>query len=884
MSDARFGAVLHQIRHLFGNGAASGLTEWQLLRRYNARRDEAAFAALVARHGPMVLGVCRRVLDRPEDVEDAFQATFLVLARKAGGLRERGALGTWLYGVAHRVALRARSQSARRRARERTAVGEVLGLGPDRLGGPGPDSGPDPDLGPVLDEELGRLPAHYREAVVLCYLDGLTHEQAARQLGWPIGTVKGRLARARELLRGRLTRRGLTLSAAALVARLSHEAGASTVPVRWARAAVRGAGRSSSAGAGTGTAAASASAVALAEGVIWGISLHQWTAAAAAMMIVGAVAAGSGSLALRARADDAPASPPKAAAVAPDDAAPKQAEAVSQATTQADGKTEPPRQADPDLDALYAQIVRVRSKLDDITRVTRSPGDPSVVRTRQQLEDLVARYRQLTGNDPPAPAQPATPGPDAAGPSLVGPGPVKPGARAPDVAAEPAPPDPRVIAREGFAITLLDYQVGRLGLESVQAWADRLQQSEAQLAEGRDGEEKALRDHLDRMKKIEAVAKARRDKGGQGANLEWLAARFHRELAERGLARHQAGADGPPEAGADPFASTLKADAIDVVGPGAVAVADGDASEPVAFDAPVVLDTPEQTIRADRISVSGHVRITQKRPRASGGIARGGRTDRLVVRSVAPARDDAGPIVPAPRGQEQEPAPADAAGAQANGKPSPSQPQTQKGSGSRGPGPGSGLADHPGLDARSMAVFRLLDQTAPMPFANETPLEDVIKHVKQVTKSPDFPKGVPIYVDPIGLQEAEKTLTSPITMDLEGVPLKRTLQLALKQLGLFYRVQDGMIYISAEGSEDVGPLPPPVLEPSPFMIMQSRAERGEMSAPERRAFIQLLRDAALIERLQNDGEFKARVSEKAVGLPKVVPPDPAGSRAGRGFQ
>ena len=208
MASVRSGAAWTQIQRLFGVGTVSGLTEWQLLQRYTDRRDEAAFSALVARHAPMVLGVCRRMLADPQDVEDAFQATFLVLVRKARALRPHDAVGHWLHGVAYRVALRARSETTRRRSRERT-VASIEDLAP-AVGGE--RLGPDFELRPLLDEELRRLPATYRAAVVLCYLDGQTHEEAARQLGWPVGTVKGRLARAKDLLRDRLTRRGLTLA------------------------------------------------------------------------------------------------------------------------------------------------------------------------------------------------------------------------------------------------------------------------------------------------------------------------------------------------------------------------------------------------------------------------------------------------------------------------------------------------------------------------------------------------------------------------------------------------------------------------------------------------------------------------------------------------
>src|SRR5262249_48128930 len=155
--------------------------------------------ALVRRHGPLVLGVCRRVLRDRHAAEDAFQATFLILLRRARSLDRRGSVASWLYTVAYHVALRARADAARRPPPARPV--------------PQPPEAGWADLQPVLDEELGRLPDSYRAVVVLCYLEGKTNVEAARLLGWPVGTVKGRLARARDLLRARLTRRGITLSA-----------------------------------------------------------------------------------------------------------------------------------------------------------------------------------------------------------------------------------------------------------------------------------------------------------------------------------------------------------------------------------------------------------------------------------------------------------------------------------------------------------------------------------------------------------------------------------------------------------------------------------------------------------------------------------------------
>ena len=203
---------------IFRGESVVGLSDWQLLDRYLKQRDEVAFAALVARHGPMVLGVCRRTLRNPTDVEDAFQATFLVLVRRARQLGPQDAIGPWLHGVATRVALRARCEAARRHRFEPVKAASTLSF-EDR-------SAVNRDLGEILDQELSRLPAKYRHPVVLCYLEGQTHEEAARQLNWPIGTVKGRLSRARDLLQSRLSRRGLAPTAGALTFALSSDVSA----------------------------------------------------------------------------------------------------------------------------------------------------------------------------------------------------------------------------------------------------------------------------------------------------------------------------------------------------------------------------------------------------------------------------------------------------------------------------------------------------------------------------------------------------------------------------------------------------------------------------------------------------------------------------------
>jgi RNA polymerase sigma factor (sigma-70 family) len=259
MASGPIRAVLRQVHRIFQGETTGGLSEWQLLHRYVDRRDESAFEALVARHGPMVLGVCRRMLNDPSAVEDAFQATFLVLVRKARSLGEHDAIGHWLYGVAYRVALRARSESARRRTFEKqTLVREwdepTRREDPDRA-----------DLTAILDGELNRLPSTFRVPVVLCFLEGLTHEEAAQQLHWPVGTVKGRLARAKELLRSRLARRGVLPSAGLLLTILNRDASAA-VPQTLLQATVHAAAQLTMGRAVSGV--LSATVVHLMEGTI----------------------------------------------------------------------------------------------------------------------------------------------------------------------------------------------------------------------------------------------------------------------------------------------------------------------------------------------------------------------------------------------------------------------------------------------------------------------------------------------------------------------------------------------------------------------------------------------------------------------------------------
>jgi len=197
------------------------LSDEVLLKQFASKRDEAAFETLVERHGPMVQGVCCRILGDAHDAEDAFQAVFLVLARKSKSIRRPELLANWLYGVACRIARKARISRIRKETRERRAgkmpvQDQLLDL--EWI-----------ELKAVLDDELQQLPEKYRAPLVLCYLHGHTNTEAAAHLGWPAGSISERLARAREMLRKRLNRRGLTLSAGLLALLLSQKPSSAAV-------------------------------------------------------------------------------------------------------------------------------------------------------------------------------------------------------------------------------------------------------------------------------------------------------------------------------------------------------------------------------------------------------------------------------------------------------------------------------------------------------------------------------------------------------------------------------------------------------------------------------------------------------------------------------
>jgi RNA polymerase sigma factor (sigma-70 family) len=244
------------------------LGDAHLLERFAARRSEGAFAVLVERHGPLVHSVCRRILNDAHDAEDAFQATFLILARKAHTIQKHQSLASWLYKVAYRIALRARADISRRRTQEKEAV--------QTTPPPTPAEAAQRELGKMLDEEVQRLPEKYRAPVTLCYLQGRTNEEAAEQLSCPTGTLKVRLMRARDLLRKRLARRGVGLTLVGLTALLLQNAAHAAAPAALVNATVSAA---TSGGA-------SASVAGLVKGTLAWMCLTKLKVAAALLLTV----------------------------------------------------------------------------------------------------------------------------------------------------------------------------------------------------------------------------------------------------------------------------------------------------------------------------------------------------------------------------------------------------------------------------------------------------------------------------------------------------------------------------------------------------------------------------------------------------------------------
>ncbi len=609
---------------IFRGETVSGLSEWQLLERYLEGRDEIAFEALVARHGPMVLGVCRRMLADHTDVDDAFQATFLVLVRRARHLGPSDAIGPWLHGVAARVAMRSRSESARRRRFEPISA-DSSAIVDTR-------SPADREIGDVLDQELRRLPSKYRIPVILCYLEGQTHEEAARHLKWPIGTVKGRLARARDLLRSRLLRRGLTPSVAALTLALACESSAALshdLLDRTVKSSMKIA-------LGQVTAhVVSASITSLVDGVLTSMLLNTFKWAGVAVLVCGLAFTGVGVVA---RQNSAATNEKTLPAMKP-----------LTVNSQAEEAAPPSRE---NVAGSKAYLVNELPKLEDL---------------RNELVKA---------------------------------------------------------AKTEWEHAYKDYLGTNTGLERAYQASKRLMDAQETVATSPDEKGSAVKGQFERI---------------------------------RELARAQHSNPSPSE-----------------------------------------------------------VQSAQLRAYAA-----------EAVLWLAQAKTNS------------------------------SDKEKEKESGAA-----PGINDGRAKDLKSQQIHAKLDEPISMSFNEETPLEDILKYVRQATTTKTY-SGIPIYVDPFGLQAAEKSMTSTVRgMDLEGVPLRRTLQLLLKQLDLIYFVDEGVLCITSASSD--GAFGPAVGEPSPILQSAQKAERGELSMAEMKELVELFKIRAQIKSLAagDRAELKHDVTPK----------------------
>jgi RNA polymerase sigma factor (sigma-70 family) len=724
--------IIRQLDRLFSQGSLTGSTEGELIERFVARNDESAFEALMARHGPMVLGVCRQLLHDPNDIDDAFQATFLVLVRKAGTLRRFDLLGNWLYGVAYRVAVRARSTAGRRMARfsSGAGAGDLLALTESR-------SGADPALADAvsreefqrLHEEISHLPEKYRIPIVVCYIEGLTHEEASTRLGWSLGTVKGRLARARGLLRRRLSRRGVVFSLAALTSGLTTSELQAAVPASLQLATLNAAQEVVS-HSGAPLLAASAISIpvaALAEGVLQTMILTQFKSIAIPLLLV--------------------------------------------ASTVATGV---------------------------VAGATRISGEGR--KTTQTAEAALAVGRADEGAIPGDANQPV------------------PKKESPHSAQPKGSPaalgvmDQRLEAeRDAFEGLLAELRPGQSDFISRLAdWSGLVLEADLVLSAKQADRVAAARAHRNRLVKLSDRLRAIMKGSDEPARRTQLATQI--KEAEEWLESESKGSPVGPLYARNAPAAFMGGGMMEMmmrgrpsmtgkmVGPMARMMAGGRAAA-VPREAPPA----DPTARDPRDENA--VAPQPEAPSGAARGARGGQTDR----SARPKRAARGAGVATMGGAGGMGAmmaggPA-AVGGAAGGSASEGSMGAMMGrSTDRFPGRDRllrvGIAEESAALAanennpRSQVTLKKLEEPIVMPFANATPLEDVLKYIKQATTTSTF-AGIPIYVDPKAVAEEPSTLNSTITMDLEHIPLKTSLRLMLKQLGLAYCVRDGVVIISS---------------------------------------------------------------------------------------
>jgi RNA polymerase sigma factor (sigma-70 family) len=706
---AQCGLLMQQLGRLFLQGSMNGSSEGELLDRFVRGRDESAFEALVARHGPMVLSVCRQLLHDPNDVDDAFQATFLVLVRKAGTLRRCDLLGNWLYGVAYRVALRARSLSARRAARFGSAATVENLADPDwsESSSTNSDILVKSDRAPWLHQEVSYLPEKYRTPIVLCYFEGLTHDEAASRLGWPLGTVKGRLSRARDLLRRRLIRRGVTLPAAALAAELMRAHAEAAVPAALEMSVTRAA-ISLISNAGISIARASFVSIpvtTLAEGVLQTMVWNQVKLTAASLLLAGTLATGVvvGAIQATARSGDGGESEVtvQGAGLANLQRGGGSGSGAGRGglKAKAAGAATDQRQKTINLD-LSSQIGEAKKSFDQMLSRLRDPGIADIDRL-STWSSLMLSADLVLGSTPE------------------------------DGAAARAAHRDRMKKLHEFLKKL----PASAKNQTVNANHAEEKLREAEFLLENDGNSMSGAGMMGQMGAM--MGGMQRMGGGRGGSgMAGMMGGMMRGVAEK--------------KGKDVRS--------------AARVAKGEAAE-----------SPS----------AGTGAMGRMMGAMGGGMAMGSGAGGAMGGGMSGMSGMAG-------------------GAAGMG-----------GQGAAMGGMGGGAGDHRGRvlslalastatelairdkNPKSKVVLKKLEEPIAMSFIEEAPLEDVLKYIKQASTTNTY-GGLPIYVDPSGLQAVDKTMTSTVRhLDLEGIPLKATLRILLRQLGLAYCVRDGVVIISS---------------------------------------------------------------------------------------